>query len=129
MAWWAWFGLGIVVGAAGYLVLGNALAWQQHRRRAVAASPAVEASYIATRTHGRTVNFVPLLPALRRLLVAWKLRTSHSKPHELVIGTADGKPVAERNLRRALEAAKESAGLDALDERLSIHALRHSFAS
>src|SRR3954451_11219647 len=57
MAWWAWFGLGIVVGAAGYLVLGNALAWKQHRRRAVAASPAVEASYIATRTHGRTVNF------------------------------------------------------------------------
>jgi integrase len=72
---------------------------------------------------------VPLLPALRRLLVAWKLRAPHSKPSDLVIGTADGKPVAERNVRRALDAAKATAGLDRLDERLSMHALRHSFAS
>jgi hypothetical protein len=57
MSWWAWFALGIVVGAAGYLVLGNALALRQHRHRTATASPAVEAPYIAARTRGRTVNF------------------------------------------------------------------------
>jgi integrase len=72
---------------------------------------------------------VPLLPALRRLLIAWKLRSPRTRPGDLVIATADGKPVAERNLRRALEDAKKAAALDALDERLSWHALRHSFAS
>lgn len=72
---------------------------------------------------------VPLLPALRRRLVEWKLQAPHSQPAELVIGTAAGKPIAERNLRRALEDAKVAAGLDGLDERLSMHSLRHSFAS
>jgi hypothetical protein len=33
---------------------------------------------------------VPLVPALRRLLVAWKLRAPHTRPDDLVIGTADG---------------------------------------
>jgi integrase len=72
---------------------------------------------------------VPLLPALRRHVVAWKLRAPHSRPAELVIATADDKPVSERNLRRALDDAKESAGLDELAERLSWHSLRRSFAS
>jgi integrase len=72
---------------------------------------------------------VPMLPALRRLLVDWQVRSPHGQPHDLVIGTADGKPVAERNLRRALDQAKEKAGLDGLEERLSWHSLRHSFAS
>ena len=45
------------------------------------------------------------------------------------MGTADGKPVAERNLRRALEEAKRAAGLQGTAERLSWHSLRHSFAS
>jgi integrase len=75
------------------------------------------------------VRTVPLLPALRRLLVAWKLPAPHARPHDLVIGTADGKPVAERNLRRALDDAKKEAGLDSTEERLSWHSLRHSFAS
>lgn len=72
---------------------------------------------------------VPMLPALRRLLVDWQVRSPHAQPHDLVIATADGKPVAERNLRRALDDAKEKAGLDSLEERLSWHSLRHSFAS
>jgi integrase len=72
---------------------------------------------------------VPLLPALRKLLVAWKLKAPHTRPHELVIATADGTPVSERNLRRALDDAKETAGLADLDDRLSWHSLRHSFAS
>jgi integrase len=70
---------------------------------------------------------VPMLPALRRLLVAWKLRSPH--PGGVIIATVEGKPVSERNLRRALEDAKELAKLTATDERLSWHSLRHSFAS
>ena len=72
---------------------------------------------------------VPMLPALRRVLVAWQVRSPHKRPHDLVVGTAKGKSVAERNLRRALEDAKEVAKLDTLEERLSWHSLRHSFAS
>jgi integrase len=75
------------------------------------------------------VRAVPLLPAMRRLLAAWKLRAPRTSPDELVIGTADGKPIAERNLRRALEDAKTAARLDEGDRRLSMHSLRHSFAS
>ena len=44
---------------------------------------------------------VPLLPVLRRRLIEWKLGAPHKRAHELVIGTAEAKPVAERNLRRA----------------------------
>src|SRR5262249_31336454 len=51
------------------------------------------------------------------------------RPDDLVIGTADGTPVQEVTVRRAFDRAKTSAGLDELDERLSMHALRHSFAS
>jgi integrase len=72
---------------------------------------------------------VPLLPALRRVLVAWKLRAPHSRPEDLVIGTAEGRPVSDRNLQRALGDAKTAAGLDTLEDRLSWHSLRHSFAS
>lgn len=72
---------------------------------------------------------VPLLPALRRLLVAWKLKAPYSTGGAYVIATADGGPVAERNLRRALEVAKEAAGLDGREDRLSWNSLRHSFGS
>jgi integrase len=48
---------------------------------------------------------------------------------ELVIATADGKLVPERNLRRVLEEAKDAAETVVTDERLSWHSLRHSFAS
>jgi integrase len=72
---------------------------------------------------------VPLLPALRRRLVAWKVKSPHSRGRDLIIGTADGKPVAERNLRRTLDDAKEIAKMDTITDRLSWHSLRHSFAS
>ncbi len=72
---------------------------------------------------------VPLLPALRRVLVAWKLRSPYTEPGALVIATAEGKPVSERNLRRALEDAKATAALATTEDRLSWHSLRHSFAS
>jgi integrase len=72
---------------------------------------------------------VPIVPALRRLLVAWRLRSPHTRPEDPVICTADGGPVQERNLRRALDDAKESAGLEGTEGRLSMHSLRHSWAS
>jgi integrase len=72
---------------------------------------------------------VPILPALRRRLVAWKLRSPKAKPTDPVVATGDGGPVQERNLRRALDDAKETAGLGETEERLSWHSLRHSFAS
>jgi integrase len=70
-----------------------------------------------------------MLPALRRLLAAWKLRSPWTRPGDLVLCTAGGGPVQERNLRRALEDAKRQAKLAATEERLSWHSLRHSFAS
>jgi integrase len=78
---------------------------------------------------GAGTRTVPLLPALRRLLVEWKLGAPHKRPGDLVIGTADAKPVTERNIRRALEDAKRAAGLEETADRLSMHSLRHSFAS
>jgi integrase len=76
------------------------------------------------------VRTAPMLPALRRLLVAWKVRSPRTRSRHLVICTADGLHVEERNLRRALDVAKKKAKLGtAEDERLSWHSLRHSWAS
>jgi integrase len=76
------------------------------------------------------IRTVPMLPALRRLLVAWKLRSPRAGGDGYVICTATGQPVQERNLRRALESAKTKAKLAVSDsERLSWHSLRHSWAS
>ena len=75
------------------------------------------------------IRTVPILPALRRLLLDWQARSPHALPDELVIGTAEGKPVAERNLRRTLDVAKDAAGLAGSEERLSWHSLRHSCLS
>jgi integrase len=76
---------------------------------------------------GRRV--VPLVPALRRLLVALRLRSPRTGPNDLVIATAQGGVIQERNIRRALDAAKGTAALDTTDGRLSMHSLRHSWAS
>jgi integrase len=75
------------------------------------------------------IRTIPMLPALRRLLAAWKLRSPWVRADALVICTADGRPVQERNLRRVLEDAKAKAGLGGTEDRLSWHSLRHAFAS
>jgi integrase len=75
------------------------------------------------------IRDVPILPALRRLLIEWKLEAPHTRDGDYVIATTDGKPVAERNLRRALADAKEIAGMDGGKARLSWHSLRHSCGS
>ena len=73
---------------------------------------------------------VPMLPALRRTLVAWKLRSPRTGCEDYVVCTHDGGHVSERNLRRALDQAKEKAKLSVPEaERLSWHSLRHSWAS
>jgi integrase len=69
---------------------------------------------------------IPMLPALRRELLAWKIKAPHKRPHDLIIGTAAGKPVEERNLRRAFDGAKDATKIDVGETRLSWHALRHS---
>jgi integrase len=70
-----------------------------------------------------------MLPALRRALVRWQIRSPHTRPNDLIVCTADRAPVQERNIRRALEDAKTAAGLDGGEQRLSMHSLRHSYAS
>jgi integrase len=75
------------------------------------------------------IRSIPLLPSLRRHLIAWKLKSPRTDQEHYVICTHDGSPVQQRNLRRALDQAKEAAGLDGTEERLSWHSLRHSFAS
>ena len=73
---------------------------------------------------------MPLLPALRRALVAWRLRSPRTDPEHYVLCTAEGSPVSERNLRRALDQAKARAKLAVSEaERLSWHSLRDSYAS
>jgi dipeptidyl aminopeptidase/acylaminoacyl peptidase len=57
------------------------------------------------------------------------VKSPRKRPADFVICTAEGIAMQERNLRGALDAAKKAAGLDGLDERLSWHSLRHSFAS
>jgi hypothetical protein len=46
----------------------------------------------------------------------------------VVAATAERRSVAERNLRRALDDARETAGVDATADRVAWHLLRHSFA-
>jgi integrase len=75
------------------------------------------------------VRSVPMLPALRRVLATWKLRSPHKHDRDVVICTATGEHVQERNLRRALADAKEAIGFEGGGERLSWHSLRHSYAS
>jgi integrase len=60
---------------------------------------------------------------------AVSLASPNSRPGDLAFATVDGKPLAERNIRRALEKAKTAAELDELEDSLSMHALRHSFLS
>lgn len=74
---------------------------------------------------------IPILPALRRSLVAWKVRSPHTRPIDYVICTVERAPiVSTSNACRALEAAKGRAKLPQADsERLSWHSLRHSAGS
>ena len=75
------------------------------------------------------VRVVPLYPELRQLLLRWKLRSPFTNPDDYVLVTAARGPVQQRNAQRAFEKAKQAAGLDQLEGRLSWHSLRHSAGS
>jgi integrase len=85
-------------------------------------SPKPPKSEAGTRT-------VPLFPELRRLLLKWKLKSPFTDREDFVLVTASRGPVQQRNSQRALQKAKEAAGLDSLGGRLSWHSLRHSAGS
>jgi integrase len=72
---------------------------------------------------------VALFPELRRLLVAWKVKSPCTDAEDYVLCTASRGPVQQRNAQRALEKAKKAAGLDSREGRLSWHSLRHSAGS
>lgn len=71
------------------------------------------------------VRVVPLFPDLRQLLLTWKLRSPFTDPEDYVVVTGSRRPVQQRTLAKA----KQAAGLDTLDGRLSWHSLRHSAGS
>jgi integrase len=75
------------------------------------------------------IRVIALLPSLRRRLIEWKVRSPRTDDEHYVICTHDGSPVLQRNVQRALSAAKKKAGLDGGEARLSWHSLRHSFVS
>jgi len=66
---------------------------------------------------------IMLIPALRRLLTAWKLQQGLG--HQLVFTTASGASIGRRNALRALRVAEEKAGIP----EYTLHELRHTFAS
>ena len=75
------------------------------------------------------VRVVPLFPELRQLLLKWKLKSPFTDPDDYVLVTASRGPVQQRNTQRTLAKAKQGAGLDSLEGRLSWHSLRHSAGS
>ena len=75
------------------------------------------------------VRVVPLFPELRQLLLTWKLRSPFTDPEDYVVVTGSRGPVQQRNAQRTLARAKQAAGLDQLEGRLSWHSLRHSAGS
>ena len=83
------------------------------------------------------VRTIELLPALRDELTAWKARTRHGRPSELVFGTENGREqspshVRNRILAKAVKRANERLEADdraPLPTGLTPHSLRRTFAS
>lgn len=70
------------------------------------------------------VRDIPILPALRRRLIAHRLASPWTRPGDPVFAATNGKPKAYRNVRRALEKVGDELGLD-----LVSHDFRRSLAS
>jgi integrase len=76
------------------------------------------------------VREVPLYPRLRRVLVEHKLAAVWTDDDDPVFAAGRRRPKAYRNVRRALAVAVKAAGITvAPGERLSAHALRHTYTS
>ena len=67
---------------------------------------------------------IPILPALRRRLIAHRLASLWTRPGDAVFATATGKPKAYRIARRALGLVADDLGVD-----LVTHDFRRSMAS
>jgi integrase len=67
---------------------------------------------------------IPVLPALRRRLVAHRLASPWTRPGDPVFAATSGKPKGYRNVRRALETIGDELGID-----LVSHDFRRSLAS
>ena len=76
---------------------------------------------------GSGIRYVPITPALHKLLVEWKLKSNFSKDEDLVFPTNVGtwnKP-SHNWRRRIMHAACDAVGID----RIRWHDARHFFAS
>jgi integrase len=70
------------------------------------------------------IREIPVLPALRRRLIAHRLASPWTRPGDPVFAATSGKPKAYRNVRRALETIGDEIGLDVCS-----HDFRRSLAS
>ena len=91
-----------------------------------------ERVYLKTSASAATV---PMLPSLRRELVAHRARQAERslglvRADALAFTTIRGKPQSRRNALRALHLAGDAAGLNPKGaERIGLHDLRHSFVA
>ena len=67
---------------------------------------------------------LPIVPALRRRLIAHRLAAPWTRPADPVFAATSGKPKAYRNVRRALEQISDELEID-----LASHDFRRSLAS
>ena len=70
------------------------------------------------------VRDLPIVPALRRRLIAHRLASPWTRPSDPLIAATNGKPKQYRNVRRALETISGELGVD-----LVSHDFRRSLAS
>jgi integrase len=102
----------------GYIYIRRSLSWARSGQETN------RARYYPPKTRAG-IRRIPISPDLVRALKAWKLACPPS-PDDLVFPTTDGRPLRRSNaLRYGLWAALRRAGL----RRVSMHSLRHSFAS
>jgi integrase len=70
-----------------------------------------------------------IAPAVAKLLRERWLASSHKQPDNLVFGDATGRGLDYRNVGKTFRVAVRRAGLAQEGRRLSLHSLRHGFAS
>jgi integrase len=101
----------------------------------VAGQLADAGAWVATTKTRASTASVPMLPALRRELIAHRKRQASIslallRPNELIFTTARGKPQSRRNALRAVHAAGAKAKLNGEGrEPVGLHDLRHSLVA
>ncbi len=75
-------------------------------------------------TKGKERRLVPIVPELRAILAAHRLRTGR-RGRDLLFGASSASPFSAKALQRRPDEAWAAAGLD----RITLHECRHSFAS